>query len=138
MLGEEILLGRNVLERHDVVAVVSAGESWFVRKQHLANRPDCAPGHRPKVDLTLTTAVKLKPCSVAMIKAEPVNHGDGTVLISDQENWEALYEIKDQQIVIPVANMSQEELPLEVGTVHQCSKWRSQRPVQTWGSQRLT
>ena len=117
MLGEEILLGRNVLERNDVVAVVSADESWFVRKQHLADMPNGASSQRPKVNLKLTTAVKLKPRSVALVTAEPVNHGDGAVLISDRENWEALYEIKDREIVIPVANMSQKELPLAAGTV---------------------
>ena len=48
----------------------------------------------------------------ALVKAESVGSGDGTVLISDQDSWEAPHEMKDSHIDIPIANLRKGELPL--------------------------
>ena len=115
LLDDDILLGKDILGRGYFV-VATLKQAWLIGEAHLGEVARNLP-EKARIELKLKETVELDPGTLVMVQAEPVDRVRGVPLVEDEDNAGALYDTRDEQLMIPVANWSKVRVKLKQGDV---------------------
>ena len=112
-----ILLGKDVVDS-GVVTIFYEGTAWMLKKEVFPRIQSLLPrAEKKKVTLKAKAEVKIQPRTVCFIQAEPIEKGNNFIRFENNDKLEAIYDIRNDEILIPVANLGSQEINVNTGAI---------------------